>query len=344
MSGNALARTEGSAALARAEDLDLGVPVEQLLARVKKIRAVQAEVMQEGLHYGKIPGVDKPTLLKPGAEMLGMTFQLDPQFSIDERREGDHLECVVTCTLYHIPTSHRVGSGIGSCSTRESKYAYRKGERKCPECGQAAIIKGKEQYGGGWLCWNKPEKGKHGCGAKFVDGDKTIENQDAGRVANPDIADQYNTVRKMACKRAHVAAILFACGASELFTQDVEDMPRNDNAGDDEAPRQGQQRRSSNGDRPDDNRGRQQQGKQGEQRRQSPPRDNKAGDDAYTKMVGLIAKSESMDALEELVPDLAALRDEQVVSPDQYKSLREVYKARVTFLNNEAPAPVGATA
>ena len=43
-------------------------------------------------------------------------------------------------------------------------------------------------------------------------------------VANPDIADDYNTVRKMACKRAHVAAILFVTCASEIFTQDVEDM------------------------------------------------------------------------------------------------------------------------
>jgi len=36
----------------------------------------------------------------------------------------------------------------------------------CPECGQAAIIKGKAEYGGGYLCWKK----KGGCGAKFPDG------------------------------------------------------------------------------------------------------------------------------------------------------------------------------
>jgi hypothetical protein len=34
----------------------------------------------------------------------------------------------------------------------------------CPECGVVgAIIKGKEQYGGGWLCYAK----KGGCGAKW---------------------------------------------------------------------------------------------------------------------------------------------------------------------------------
>ncbi|KKM07766.1 hypothetical protein LCGC14_1730650 [marine sediment metagenome] len=33
----------------------------------------------------------------------------------------------------------------------------------CPECGQPTIIKGKEEWGGGWVCWKK----EGGCGAKF---------------------------------------------------------------------------------------------------------------------------------------------------------------------------------
>jgi hypothetical protein len=328
----ALAKTEPSAALARAEELDLGVPVEQLIARVEKIREVQKRVMKLDVHYGNIPGVKKPSLFKPGAEMLGMTFQLAPAFKTVEHYDGDHLEVVVTCTLTHIPTGLDVGSGLGSCSTKEIKYAYRQGERKCPRCGEAAIIKGKEQYGGGWLCWNKPEKNKHGCGTKFKDGDKAVEAQEVGRVANPDLADAYNTVRKMACKRAHVAAILFACGASDLFTQDVEDMPRTENDSDDAAPRQEQQRQEPQ--------------QQRQQRGSSQQRDTRPntpeGDDAYHKMVELIAKSPTLADLEALVPELTILRDEQAVTPDQYRSLRDVYKARVSFLNNEAPAPVGA--
>ncbi len=51
-----------------------------------------------------------------------------------------------------------------------------------------------------------------------------IVNQQTGRVLNPDVADQANTILKMACKRALVAAVLVATNASELFTQDVEDM------------------------------------------------------------------------------------------------------------------------
>jgi hypothetical protein len=36
---------------------------------------------------------------------------------------------------------------------------------KCPTCGVNAIIKGKEEYGGGWLCFKK----KGGCGDKFTE-------------------------------------------------------------------------------------------------------------------------------------------------------------------------------
>jgi hypothetical protein len=40
-------------------------------------------------------------------------------------------------------------------------------------------------------------------------------------VENPDIADVYNTVLKMAKKRAHVDATLTVTGAADLFTQDL---------------------------------------------------------------------------------------------------------------------------
>lgn len=195
--------------------------VEEIVNRVSKVHEVQRQVMKEGTHYGKVPGIDKPTLLKPGAEILGMVFMLDPQFEVTEHRDGDHLTAVVKCTVYHQGTGARLGSGLGSCSTKESKYAYRKGSRKCPACDkEGTIIKGKAEYGGGWLCWAK----KGGCGAKFDDGDESIEGQQTDRVPNPDLYDQHNTVLKMAIKRAHVAAILFVTCASEIFTQDLEDL------------------------------------------------------------------------------------------------------------------------
>ena len=104
----------------------------------------------------------------------------------------------------------------------ESKYRWRRGERKCPTCGKAAtIIKGKAEYGGGWICFGK----KGGCGGKWPDGDKAIEGQQTDRVENPDVADTYNTVLKMAKKRAQVDATLTVVGASDILTQDLEDLP-----------------------------------------------------------------------------------------------------------------------
>jgi hypothetical protein len=113
-----------------------------------------------------------------------------------------------------------LGEGTGSCSSRESKFRYRAAERKCPKCGKSAIVRGREEFGGGWLCFAR----KGGCGAKFRAGDPAIESQPADRVANPDIADSVNTIQKMAHKRALVAAVLIATNASEFYSQDVEDM------------------------------------------------------------------------------------------------------------------------
>lgn len=190
-------------------------------SQVQLVQEVMREVMKPDVHYGIVPGTgDKPSLLKAGAEKLCMVFKFGPDYDIvDKDRDGDHLTITSKCTLTHIPTGMKVGSALGSCSTMEAKYAYRKGARKCPSCGSEAIIKGKADYGGGWLCFAR----KGGCGAKFEDGDPAIESQQIGRVANEDKADQYNTVLKMANKRALLAAVLNATAASDIFSQDLLD-------------------------------------------------------------------------------------------------------------------------
>ena len=71
------------------------------------------------------------------------------------------------------------------------------------------------------MCFKK----RDGCGAKDQDGDPAIEGQTVGKVDNPDLPDTWNTVTKMAAKRARVDAILAVTGASALFTQDAGDEP-----------------------------------------------------------------------------------------------------------------------
>lgn len=191
-----------------------------LRSQVNLIQQVMQEVMKKDVHYGIVPGTDKPSLYKSGAEKLCMTFRLGPDYEIvDKERDGDHLTITSKCTLTHIPTGQKFGSALGSCSTMESKYAYRKGARVCPECSATAIIKGKAEYGGGWLCFKK----NGGCGAKFADDDTAITKQETGRLANEDKADQYNTVLKMSNKRALLAAVLNATAASDIFSQDLID-------------------------------------------------------------------------------------------------------------------------
>lgn len=185
-------------------------------------------VMKSGTDFGVIPGTGtKPTLLKPGAEKLCTLFGLSPEFNLADKTEdwtgaehgGEPLFAYrYSCKLYR--GMQLIGSGEGSCNSWEKKYRYRKAERTCPKCGKQTIIKGRQEYGGGWLCFAK----RGGCGAKFYDGDQAIESQNTDQVKNPDVAEQVNTMQKMAQKRALVAATLIAVNASEFFTQDIEDM------------------------------------------------------------------------------------------------------------------------
>jgi len=55
---------------------------EDIQTQVNAIQEVMKHVMKNNTHYGTIKGCgDKPTLLKPGAEKIMMTFKLacDPQ-------------------------------------------------------------------------------------------------------------------------------------------------------------------------------------------------------------------------------------------------------------------------
>lgn len=190
----------------------------ELTKRLELIEEVKRTAMRQDVDYGLVPGTDKPGLFKPGAEKLAILFKLDVQ----PRNEpiwgpGAHLTVISRATVYHTPTGARLGYREGICSSRERSRAYRKRERTCPECDTAAVIKGKAEFGGGWLCWRK----RDGCGAKFADGDERIERQEVGEIENPDLPDTWNAVTKMAKKRAYADAVLSVTGASAIFTQDL---------------------------------------------------------------------------------------------------------------------------
>lgn len=178
---------------------------------------------QDGGDFGIIPGAGKKkVLLKSGAEKLCDVYGLADRYRILSKVEdfvNGLFDYTIECELVRKTDEMFVGSGLGSCSSYESKYRWRDASRKCPQCGGEYIIKGKAEFGGGWLCWKK----KGGCGAMFSDTDTGITEQKVGRTENPDITDTKNTVLKIAKKRAKIDAVIGVTRSSGLFTQDLEE-------------------------------------------------------------------------------------------------------------------------
>jgi hypothetical protein len=217
----------GVMGLARLSEHEFEARLKEMKAGQDRIRRVQRELMNEDEDFGVIPGTNKPGLFKAGAEKLCMVYGLrasyEPVVVIGDGLTAPVIRVRMLCRLHVGSTDGAVvGEGVGAASSWERKHRYRRGERACPECGVVgSVIRGKADFGGGFLCWAK----KDGCGAKFDINDERITEQAVGDVENTDQFDLENTLLKMAKKRAYVDATLTACAASGLFTQDVEDRP-----------------------------------------------------------------------------------------------------------------------
>jgi len=170
------------------------VTIDTLVERVNLLKELMKRCMVEGQHYGTIPGAKKPSLWKPGAELICTLFQLGtryPKASMRIERENGHFLFTLTCELFHVPTGRVVGEGVGAGSTME--YRFR--------------VQTEDRYSAGGAGSNSPSGAGQPIKAKYTP------------------FDFYNTVLKIARKRSMIDAVLTACGASEIFTQDVEDNP-----------------------------------------------------------------------------------------------------------------------
>lgn len=110
----------------------------EVIAYHQEAASIIRDALEKGRDYGKVPGTDKETLFKPGAERLGLAFGLRPVFEILEK-EIDHdrenrytnkygggtslglYRYVVRCTMMS-HDGREVGQGVGACSSLESKY------------------------------------------------------------------------------------------------------------------------------------------------------------------------------------------------------------------------------
>ena len=151
-----------------------------------------------------------------------MAFKLSAKISeiIEVDLSGGHREYRVLTSLYAPDGSH-LADGTGMCSSLESKYRYRGGVRI--STGQPVP----KEY------WNLKNEGKIDEAQEILGGRGFGTMKDGGawvicelgeKAENPDPADQFNTILKMAKKRSLIDAVLTGTGASDIFTQDIEDM------------------------------------------------------------------------------------------------------------------------
>lgn len=221
--------TNNDRALVAREDLvpDFAISPEEAASRIRKLQQFVQGQMHDGSDFGVIPGTNKPTLLKPGAEKLCNLFGFAIEQEVTQRTERwedpGFFYYEVKVGLRNKRTGHIEAEGFGSANSKESRYRYRWQGAECPACGKAAIMRSKypprdrPDDEPGWYCNPKAD----GCGSNIP---FDAGNFERTRVENPDIYDQVNTLLKMAAKRALVDATLKAVRASDLFTQDLEDM------------------------------------------------------------------------------------------------------------------------
>jgi hypothetical protein len=138
------------------------------------------------IDYGIIPGCQKPSLYKPGAEKIANIFQLGSRIAKSEKTldiKQNFAMFAVTVEIYHLPSGRSIAQCEGIANSQEVKYR----ERNIYE-------------------WNK----------------ETRKKESIGKEETP-VADVLNTLSKMAQKRAYVGAVIIATGASDFFTMDLDE-------------------------------------------------------------------------------------------------------------------------
>ena len=218
------------------------------------------EILKKDLDYGVIPNTPKPSLFKPGAEKLRFVYGLGVEFEAIERVVSfvphPYVDYTYKCTI-RSKHGQILAQCEGNCNSMETKFGFVwKTEQEIPPHIDKATLQSKSsgkkisefsfsidkaetsgQYGKPteyWNMWNdaiasgKAKKiTKTSKSGKSMDAYELDTTQVIYRMPNPDVVGLKNTIMKMAQKRAFVGAILLSTGASEFFTQDIEDMEIN---------------------------------------------------------------------------------------------------------------------
>jgi hypothetical protein len=180
-------------------EIDRPLTATEIRAGVNLIQDVMRSVMKEGVHFGTIPGTPKPTLYKAGAEKICSTFRIAIEPIAEDLSTSDESRYRVTARALTQSGVH-LGSGIGECSSNEAKYRWR-----APVCDEEFEETPEDRRR---KVWKRGQKGGY--------------QQKQIRTEPADVA---NTILKMATKRAMIAVPLPVTAASDIFAQDIEDLP-----------------------------------------------------------------------------------------------------------------------
>lgn len=156
--------------------------------------------LTEKVDFGVIPGVEKPSLFKPGAEKLEkLMFLRHEKVLVEKITLPDYIKYTYKTIVYD-KNGNVKATCEGTSNSKETKYRY------------TTVFENQatpEQKTKGVRMEKRSKMGK----AYFI-----------YRIEKDDFYDVENTIMKMAQKRSYVGAILEATNSSGRFTQDVEDM------------------------------------------------------------------------------------------------------------------------
>ena len=186
--------------IARVEENGTMMSLPKMKEQVRVLKELLDHIMLKNVHYGTIPGTQKPTLYKPGSEKILSTFRIAAAPSnIEDLSTEDEVRYRVTVSGTAQASGIFLGAGIGECSSDEEKYKWRK--PVCEKEFEDAPIDRRREV------WKKTE------GRPYLL--KQVRT-------NP--KDVANTVLKMAKKRSQIDMTLTVTAASDVFDQDLEDL------------------------------------------------------------------------------------------------------------------------
>lgn len=142
--------------------------------------------LRKDVDYGVIPGTPKSSLFKPGAEKLARLFGLGVELNLTDKT----IDAKANFAMF----------------TYKAKVIHLKSGQAISECEAS--------------CNSQEKKFKERT--SWIWSDKTRKKEPVKEITP--IYDVMNTLQKMAQKRAFVGGVILAVGASDFFTQDIDDV------------------------------------------------------------------------------------------------------------------------